>query len=647
MDVKNYRLSWPNDPGHQIDREITHTRSDPTEHLRNDDHPYQNLNRSISPVNTGSETLNYQMSATASTSSSKVIGEYDTTALQRNALQQTETNSAAPDTLINSLNLDSLRFLMNTINTHKDEHQQREQIKEPTSNVFIDTPIQPAPTTIHTHGKVSLNTYCGIQAKNNNCAIASTLMAFSHSKLLNIIIKRIEDEITEQTDNSEKDNIASLSELLKTLKNFNFNMKSNPYIADDKLNILRGYVKGEGGSIGSELDPVDLIQSILELIYDKQCTKKESTEISPNHSNPIESLKHKISLIHLTCNEQLHHNRKESSDRPDKIEGVNIPENLIPGGELIIEHPSINEINNRVRAYYTDTEKTKRTILLTEHIDKKSSDPLRQTYTFLNPDQTNKKTTELELEKHCTTGKSFIRKKTCKFANIHKEEMTCIQKITGHNADSPDKGELEITVYKKARNIQDLIDIWIDQMKESHAMDEKTAKQQLLPDNVHHPEALILTIPNFGIKVRANIDWTTGADIPTAIPGEKISYEVSAVISIELSHYVAWMLEKGLIHYADSMGDVEDDNTVPIIVTAPFPESENALQAANEASEGVHASYVETMRRLANLRNSAALIILNKKDASQVQDAACGYSGTEHSQGASNVTHKTGQRIDA
>ncbi|USE34340.1 hypothetical protein [Endozoicomonas sp. SCSIO W0465] len=468
----------------------------------------------------------------------------------------------------------------------------------------------PIPMLIHTHNQVSLIRHLGIQAKNNNCALASFFMAISNSRLLDTLINGIQDGINRLSTEGKKERAESLSTLLSTCQNFYFDEETHGYIADKGLDNLRKIYNINNGELATPLDLTDIISAMLKHIYDYPEAEGDPSQNTPNLKDSDLSLKHKTSWIDAANGRTILNQSTENAKSPVNI---NIQQHKVPQ-DLIKDQENSKTIQNFTERYSEYRRGSELALKFTDRLDNATGKITHQKFEYLDDELNQAKTIEVELEEHFLSGIPFVRSTAAKFINPRGQTMFVDQVLSGFNRDEPYSGKVTTTIARMATTVEELINNSLNDTKNQLHLDDYAFKQ-LLPDADRYPEILFVTFPNFGTKVRADLEWWKDVAIPTA-EGEKSDYEVSALISIESGHYLAWSIEGNVLNYADSMGDSENAETIPLVVKMPLTGAETALRAARNDSENKFDAYCSAVRRVAKLGQSAALVILKKKPRS-------------------------------
>ncbi|MGO0306614.1 hypothetical protein ACTL6P_08355 [Endozoicomonas acroporae] len=493
-------------------------------------------------------------------------------------------------------------------------------VKEPSENATSAACPSPTPQLTHSFGNVSLTMYSGIQAKNNNCSLAAFFMALSNNGALNTLIGEIEAGTSKLKSKGKMQEANTLDEFLPICRHFHFDENTNGYIADEGLDRIRTLFKLNNGTLSTPLSLPEIIKAILEHIYDYPDAGEVPSRNFDILRDTQSSLKHKIVSIDAADGFVIIKSTQEpvSSLRDDRIPSIAIPEGLTKVVKNK-EQPKGPPPSNPPKFVWTVDEYKRGedlAIICTDKHESSTGNLVSRKFEYFGDPVNKLRVMEADVVKHYLYG-DFPRTVSSSFINSRGEQIFVNHTLTGFNKDEPVSGRITTTTSRWATTLQELIDNWLRNTKEGMELDD-CAFKELLPDNHHSPEVLLVTIPNFGTEVRANLEWWKDVSIPTA-NGKKKDYEVIGVATIETGHFVGWRVEGNVLHYADSMGNMEGTETIPLVVKMPLTgaeETEETLQAANNDSESQFDAYCSASRRVANLGKSAALVILKQKPES-------------------------------
>ncbi|WP_422449757.1 hypothetical protein [Endozoicomonas sp. ALB091] len=574
----------------------------------------------------------------------------------------------------------------------------------------LQGPSLPQQAVSHTDGR---NTHpseatvrpAGIQARNNNCSLASFFMCLSHDGVLDTLISDANHRI-ETLQHSRKFNDArSLESLVRLLKKFNTGGNTDKYIPNNELDKIRSHfslgaieLKSEaidfafnkGGPVrlvvesefidgtqlindnkkaaislaisavpkhgslyatvislpdsstgcmvlkgtplvtgqqitkadlkdlkfvpfGEQLEHNELINKMLSEIYGYLNTEAEPLQsISQLERVPM-SLKQKVTLIEMS------HDRKELEKTTRKAPNfmTAIKEEEVPGNlklkkrETKPHEYNRNTIGQTIEYYHNENDIL--SLKLTKEHHHAHRGVIRKNFEYFDKDGNLSEKIILGMDKHCLLDASFVRSRESEKVE-NGERIKVEEVLTGYSQNTPHSGNVVTTKIKRADNFQDLIDIFIDGLKGKYS---NGALKALLPEGKDDcPEVIFMVIPNEGKHKRCKLDWQKDVSLPTLQGDKKVTYGADAMVTIAESHFLAWLRDRknGLLHYTDSMGDSEDNVTIPVVVTMPDQNTEAALQIADQKVNGIHRHFREAEGKLKVLDSQMALVMLKRKD---------------------------------
>ncbi|MGO0305427.1 hypothetical protein ACTL6P_02280 [Endozoicomonas acroporae] len=575
----------------------------------------------------------------------------------------------------------------------------------------MEGPSLPQQAAIHADGRITHPSEAtvrpaGIQARNNNCGLASFFMSISHDGLLGRLISDANNKIETLERLGDSDKTRSLKRLVNLLEKFNTGGDIDKYISNDELDNIRlhyslraaklkreavdiafnnkerlvnfvvgsafengatltndnkkatisleisaipkkgslyatvvslpdpstGYMLLKGTPLvagqqitkanledlefipfGEQLEPAEFISKMLNEIYGYLNTEAEPLQsISQLQRVPM-SLKQKVTLI------EMHHDRKELEKTTKKSQNfdVFIKDEEVPGNLKLKKNETKPHVYNRdtigetIEYYHNENDILSLKLTMEHHHAHKGV--IRKIFEYFDENGNTSEKVIIGMDKHCMGGTPFVRsRESDKVENgerIKVEEM-----LTGYSKSTPFAGNLVTTKTKRADNFQDLIDIFIDSLKDTYS---NGALKALLPEGKDDcPEVIFMIIPNEGKHKRCKLDWQKDVSLPTSQGNKKVTYGADAMLAIAESHFLAWLRDRknGLLHYADSMGDSEKNVTIPVVVTMPDQNTEAALQLADQKVNGIHRHFREAERKLKVLDSQVALVMLKRKD---------------------------------
>lgn len=563
----------------------------------------------------------------------------------------------------------------------------------------------------HSHGNVALRVRAGIQARNNNCGLASFFMSLSHNGLLDKLIEDAENKVERLRASRDLDRAKSLTELVSTLKKFNVDGDLGKYIPNDELDNIRlryglraaklnhnavvdaltkngqvvnfevesvfnrgadlnaetrkaaislrmseapvqgssyamvvslpdpslGYMRLRGIDLaigqrlaqtdlsglefvplGEILEPVEFIPPILDEIYGYVNTEAGPLQSLSQLQSSTMSLKQKVSMVEVQNDRKtLNSNSKASVNFDHTIKDEIIPEDWILNESETVKEPHayLRHLTGKVTEHYYKDGILR--LKLTKELHHRDQSETRKVFDFLDQHGDIFRKTVVEMETHFLNGTPFIRARESEFVSPQSgKTMRVEQRMFGYGEEYPMSGEIKVNIMQRAGDFEELIDIFINSWGARFQGNVEGARRALLPDEDNSPEVIFMTIPNEGKDNRCKFDWQKDVGVPMYGSDQRVPYEVSAVMAIEGSHYLSWRRdpENGLIHFADSMGDIDDHRvTIPVVVTMPDQDTDAALQAANQNISGASNYYKEAKNRLKALGSQVALVMLKRK----------------------------------
>ncbi|MBO9494052.1 hypothetical protein J7438_08135 [Thalassotalea sp. G20_0] len=577
----------------------------------------------------------------------------------------------------------------------------------------LEGPSLPQQAAIHADGPIANPSEAtvraaGIQARNNNCGLASFFMCLSHDGVLDTLISDANHRIETLHHSGKFNDARSLERLVSLLKKFNTCGDIDKYISNDGLDNIRlqfsliaatlnsdavdtafnnnkgqqvsfvvesafdniteltntdnkkatislaisavpkhgslyatvtslpdsskGCMRLKGTSLvvgqqitkadlkdlkfvpfGEQLEHNELINKMLSEIYGYLNTEAEPLQsISQLERVPM-SLKQKVTLIEMS------HDRKELEKTTRKAPNfkTSIKEEEVPGNlklkkrETKPHEYNRNTIGQTIEYYHNENDILSLKLKKEHHHAHKGV--IRKIFEYFDKDGNLSEKIILGMDKHCLLDTPFVRSRESEKVE-NGERIKVEEVLTGYSQSAPHSGNVVTTKTKRADNFQDLIDIFIDGLKDKYS---NGALKALLPEGKDDcPEVIFMIIPNEGKHKRCKLDWQKDVSLPTLQGDKKITYGADAMVTIAESHFLAWLRDRknGLLHYTDSMGDSEKDVTIPMVVTMPDRNTEAALQLADQKVNGIHRHFREAERKLKVLDSQMALVMLKRKD---------------------------------
>ncbi|WBA86365.1 hypothetical protein [Endozoicomonas sp. GU-1] len=443
-------------------------------------------------------------------------------------------------------------------------------------------------------------------------------MALSNNGALNSLIDEIRAGASKLKSKGKMQDANTLDEFLPICEHFHFDENNKGYIADEGLDRIRTLFQLRNGTLSMPLSISDIITTILKRIYDYPDAGKVSSENFDILKYTESSLKHKIVSITAGDGFVIISDTQEpvSRLRDDRIPSIATPAGLTKVVNNKEQPKGPPPPSNPPKFFWTVDEYKKGEELAIKCTDKYESSTgnlVGRKFVYFGDPVNKSREMAAEIEEHYLYG-DFPRTVSSSFINSQGVQIFVNHKLTGFNKDEPVSGRITMTSSRLATTLQELIDNWLRNTKQGMELDD-CAFNELLPDNHHFPEVLLVTIPNFGTEIRPELEWWKDVFIPT-VDGKMKVYRVTGVVTIEKGHFVCWRKEGNVLHYADSMGNMEGTETVPLVVKMPLTGAEETaemLQAANNDSESQFDAYCSASRRVTNLGKSIALVILTPK----------------------------------
>lgn len=456
---------------------------------------------------------------------------------------------------------------------------------------------------VHFHGDVSITHHAGIEASTSNSALAALFMGLSHNNLSDILTGEINDRLAKGCNDG--DSLQTLGRLKKAFNRFYFDHQAHTFIPGDGLNDLRElYSANDDGP----LNPATMIKLILNDIYGRTGFHKEVLVSEQS------DLCRKVAFIDITSDLiHLEENQTPSRNLDVWIKSPEIPNDLHPDDETRDEspHPQNPDMLMHSKAAF---EGKKLLARFTAMVEPESRIVRHLQFSFLQDRRNNRYLSgELEYDWHVRLERSFARSLTTYFTDDLATPMAVVQTMQGYDNRSPDCGHKVTNTYRRATFVDEMItEAWLGNIKNQRS---DAALESLLPDYDNCPCALIVTLPEYTDQ-QVDLDWHKGVHLPCA-GGEKIPYQLSALISREESHSLAWLVGRDRqIYCADAHGKISPSgHHTSTIVSMPFPGSEDALAAASRdhCTQEEQNTYHTTSQRIANLGKTSCLLIYRRQ----------------------------------
>ena len=469
---------------------------------------------------------------------------------------------------------------------------------------------KPISQVVHFHGQVAITHHAGIPASTNNSALAALFMGLSHNRLADVVAKEVHQRLADVSVCDNPGSLQILECLGEALNTLRFDHRTHAFIPGHGLKHLRAMYQPGSALSNTSLDPTKLIKLILNDVYGRPGIHQDA------FLSDQSDVRRKVAFVDITSDHILIRDYVEPSRNLDlQIPCHKVPDNLIPDNETASDVPDPHNpaIMTHSKAAYKSHKLLAKFTARVEYPAKRIE---HLTFSFLQ-DELNDRYLhgELESDWHPGQRRFFTRSLVVHVTNHFAVPMIIKKKMTGYDTNTPNRGHIATRVCRRATNMDEMInDAWLAQVKTQRGAE---ALKQLLPGQDHCPQVLIVAPPNCDIDCRVDLDWHRDIHLPTSTGDDNIPYELSALISKDENHSIAWLFDQdGLIHCADAQGNtISDGGILPTVVTMPFPDSEDALQAACQSciDEEQQNTYNVTAQRFANLGKTACLLIYRKK----------------------------------
>ncbi len=463
----------------------------------------------------------------------------------------------------------------------------------------------PVSNVVHFHGEVSITHHAGIETNTSNNALAALFMGLSHNNLSDVLTGEINKRLANGCN--DRHSLQTLELLKKAFNEFCFDYQARTFIPGGGLNDLRALYNAGGDR---PLDPTTVIKLILNDIYGR--TGFHEDILLSEQSD----LCREVAFIDITSDLIPMDEKQTASRNLDvRIQAPKVPDNLNPDNETNDEspHPQNPAILVNSREFFQGKQLLAR---FTSRIEATSRTIKHMKFSFLQDRANNRYiSSELECDWHPHLKQSFFRSLTTYFIDDLATPMVIMETMDGYDNQSPDRGDRVTKTYRRATFLDEMItDAWLGNIKNQR---DDAALEFLLPDYDNCPGVLIVTLPEHPEhdEQKVDLDWHRDTHLPCA-GGEKIPYQLSAIISREKSHSLTWLFDhEGIIYCADALGKTSQSGRhIPTLVGMPFPGSEDALAAASQmCTEEEQNTYHVTSRRIANLGKTSCLLIYRRK----------------------------------
>ena len=436
-------------------------------------------------------------------------------------------------------------------------------------------------------------------------------MCLSYNRLSDVITSEIGQRLSDSRDSRAMEILEALREAFNTIE---FDRETGTPLPSDCLHRLRAiYPLDNPGN----LNPTTIIKYLLNDIYGHPgCHTHTHLFDQTDLCRPVAFLDIISDRILIASYEE------ESENLNKKIIPLTAPHDFPYDKEINSEARSPSNPNVVIceNAYFKDNKLIMRARFQKEwSITPETVPPEYATYCASSwlEEQLNCRFLHYECDLVCQPEKNreFLRSLTVTQTDDMAVTTVTEKKMSGYNSQTPNKGLITTRTYRRATNVNEMIsEAWLERIK---AQRGNRMAQQILPEQDNCPQVLIAALPEYRAEQQINIDWQLDVRLPTSSGDSKIPYTLSALISREKSHCLAWFFdrERRLLHCADSRGTTDlEGNAIPVQVTSPYPDSESVLRSAGLdcGSPEQQAIYAATSQRIANLGKEACLLIYQK-----------------------------------
>ena len=466
--------------------------------------------------------------------------------------------------------------------------------------------------TVHYPGDVALTRHTGVPAIADNSPLDALFMCLSYNRLSDVIT----DEIGQRLSDDSRDSRAMeiLEALREAFNTIEFDRKTGTPLPSDHLHRLRAIYPLDNPD---NLNPTTIIKYLLNDIYGHTGC--------PTHTHLFDQtdLCRPVAFLDIISDRILINSSEEESENLNKkIIPLTAPFNFPYDKEINSEAPSPSNPNIVIceDAYFKDDKLILRSRFQKEwSITPGTVPPEYTTYCASSwlEDKLNCRFRHYECDVACQIENNldFLRSLTVTQTDDMAVTTVTEKKMSGYNSQTPNKGLITTRNYRRATNVNEMISAaWLERIKAERG--DRMA-QWILPEQDECPQVLIAALPEYRAEQQINIDWQLDVHLPTSSGDSKTPYILSALISREKSHCLAWFFdrERRLLHCADTRGTTDPEgNAIPVQVTSPYPDSGRALMSAGLAcsSPEQQAIFDATSQRIDSLGKEACLLIYQK-----------------------------------
>ena len=468
--------------------------------------------------------------------------------------------------------------------------------------------------TVHKYGEVTLIHHTGVRASADNSAIDALFMCLSYNRLADVITSEMLQRLNDISSGRNVEAMRILQTLIEAFNTIEFDRQTGTPLPRSDLHCIRRVYPLDNPD---NLNPTTIIKYLLNDIYGQTGC--------PTHTHLFDQtdLCRPVAFLDITSDRILISSSEEESENLNKkIIPLTAPHSFQCDKKTNSEarSPSNPAVVICENAYFKGNQLVMRAQFQKEwNIIPGTVPPEYATYCANSwlEEQLNCRFLHYECDLVCQPEKNreFLRSLTVTQTDDMAVTTVTEKKMSGYTSQTPNKGLITTRNYRRATNVNEMIsEAWLERIK---AQRGNRMAQQILPEQDNCPQVLIAALPEYRAEQQINIDWQRDVHLPTSSGDSKTPYILSALISREKSHCLAWFFdrERRLLHCTDSRGTTDPEgNAIPVQVTSPYPDSNCTLSSAalDCRSPEQQAIFDTTSRRIASLGKEACLLIYQK-----------------------------------
>ena len=464
------------------------------------------------------------------------------------------------------------------------------------------------------YGEVILTRHTGVRAIADNSPLDALFMCLSYNRLSDVITSEIHQQLSDISGSRDIRAMQTLQALLQAFNTIEFDRETGTPLPSGDLHRLRTIYPLDNPV---NLNPTTIIKYLLNDIYGHTDCHTHT------HLSDQTDLCRPVAFIDIVSDQILiAHSEEESENLNKKILHPLVPDNLESDQDTYseIRSPSNPAVVSYDNSYFKDNKLIMRATYPKDWHIVHGAIPLEYTNHWVLSWLENELnglflSAEGDDVYQPYENRRFLRSLTIKQTDDMVVPIVTEQKMSGYTAQTPNKGLITTRIYRRATNVSEMISkAWMERIK---AQRGDRMAQQLLPEQDNCPQVLIAALPEYRAEQQINIDWQLDVHLPTSSGDSTIPYKLSALISRDKSHCLAWLYdrERNLLHCADSRGTTDPEgNAIPIQVTAPYPGGDDALRSAGLdcGSRELEAIFAATSQRITSLGTEVCLLIYRK-----------------------------------